>query len=171
VPPRDTVDLRGVAAVVAAAGGLDVDVPEPVRDPAASLEIDHAGRVHVDGTTALALVRSRHPEHLVDGTWTPAPADADGRAQAAGSVLSALAAAARPDLLHPGRLQTVAWAASGAVTVDDGTSTADLAGLAGVHLGPVTVLPVSQPQGDLLPRFMTHEGQATIAAAGLSCTD
>ena len=164
-----TIDLRGFAAVVDAVGGLDVDVPEPVRDPAAGLELGRAGRLHLDGLTALAMVRSRHPEHLVDGRWVPVPADADGRARAAGSVLSALAMAARPSLLHPLRMHELAWTASGAVTVDGGTSTADLVGLARTDLDAVEVLPVSRPQGDLLPRFMTHEGQAAITAAGLSC--
>src|SRR5688500_13662941 len=57
-----TVDLGGFAAIVDAAGGLDVDVPRPVRDPAAGLELRVAGARHVDGATALAMVRSRHPE-------------------------------------------------------------------------------------------------------------
>lgn len=73
-------DLAGFADVVDAVGGVEVDVPEPVRDRAAGLEILRPGRQTVDGLTALALVRSRHPEHLVDGVWTPAPPDPEGRA-------------------------------------------------------------------------------------------
>ena len=63
-PPTisSTVDLAGFAAVVDAAGGLDVDVPPPVRDTDTGLRIDEAGAHHVDGATALAMVRSRHPE-------------------------------------------------------------------------------------------------------------
>ena len=163
------VDLAGFAAVVDAAGGLDVDVPEPVRDRAAGLELRHGGRVHVDGATALALVRSRHPEHLVDGAWAPAPVDPDGRATAAGTVLSALAAAARPDPLHPWRLQAVAWAASGGLSVDEGTSATELAGLALRRPGPVTVLPVSEATGTLLPRFVTTGTRTALTDAGLSC--
>jgi LCP family protein required for cell wall assembly len=164
-----SVDLRGFAAVVDAAGGLDVDVPEPVRDPAAGLDLPEAGRLHVDGATALALVRSRHPEHLVDGQWTPVPPDPDGRAAAAGTVLSALAETARAGALRPWRAQALAWAASGALTVDAGTSTTDLASLAEARLGEVAVLPARPPAGGTLSRFPSKGTAATLAAAGLSC--
>ena len=164
-----TVDLRGFAAIVDAAGGLDVDIPEPVRDPGAGLDLPRAGHLHVDGETALAMVRSRHPEHLVDGAWVPVPVDPDGRATAAGTVLAALAAAARPSALHPWRLQRLAWAASDALTIDDGTSPVQLAQLAAVPVGAVKVLPVSDPVGTVLPRYYTHATRDTIADAGMSC--
>ncbi|WP_448640563.1 LCP family protein [Geodermatophilus sp. URMC 63] len=164
-----TVDLAGFAAVVDAAGGLEVDVPEPVRDEPAGLLLPRAGRQHVDGATALALVRSRHPEHLVDGTWTPAPVDPEGRAGAAGTVLSALLDRVRGSLSRPWRLQPVAWAVSGAVAVDPGTSATDLLGLAGTGVGPVSVLPAGDPVGAALARPPTAGTAAAVAAAGLTC--
>ncbi len=164
-----TVDLGGFAAIVDAAGGLDVDVPAPVRDPAAGLELLRAGPQHVDGDTALALVRSRHPEELVDGHWTPAPVDPDGRADTAGGVLAAVTEAARRTTLRPWRLQALAWAASGALTVDDETSPAELAALAGSDLGSVSVLPVGPPEGGTLARFPTAATAEDLTAAGLSC--
>ena len=163
------VDLAGFAAVVDAAGGLDVDVPDAVRDPAAGLLLPRAGEQHVDGATALALVRSRHPEHLVDGTWTPVPVDPDGRASAAGTVLSGLTDALRGSLVRPWRLQQVAWAASGAVSVDPGTSAAELASLARADIGDITVLPVSGPVDGTLARHATEETARAVADAGLSC--
>ena len=87
--------------------------------------------------TALALVRSRRPESLVNGVWTPQPVDPDGRATAAGTELSALASAARSAVWPPWQLQGVPWAASGALTVDDDTSARELVSLATVPLGPV----------------------------------
>jgi LCP family protein required for cell wall assembly len=162
-----TVDLAGFAAVVDAAGGLDVDVPEPVRDEPAGLLLTRAGRQHVDGATALALVRSRHPEHLVDGAWVPAPVDPDGRAGTAGAVLAALAD--RAEGAGPARLQSLAWTASGAVAVDPGTSPTDLLALARADLGPVTVLPAGEPFGGTLARPPTADTTAAVAAAGLSC--
>ena len=165
-----TVDLAGFAAVVDAAGGLTVDVPAPVRDPAAGLLLDTAGRQHVDGATALAMVRSRHPESLVDGAWTPAPVDPDGRATAAGTVLSALASAARSTAWRPWRAQHVAWTASGALTVDSGTSSRELAALATEHVGPVEVLPVGPPRGGTVVRSATPETASAVEAAGLSCS-
>ena len=164
-----TVDLAGFAAVVDAAGGLDVDVPEPVRDPRAGLLLEHAGRRHVDGATALALVRSRHPEHRVDGAWVPAPVDPDGRAGAAGTVLTALVEQVQGSLARPWRLQSLAWAASGALAVDPGTSLPDLVGLARADVGTVDVLPAGEPVAGTLARLPTDGTRAAVAAAGLTC--
>lgn len=164
-----TVDLAGFAAVVDAAGGLDVDVPEPVRDRSAGLELTRAGRHHVDGETALALIRSRHPEHLVNGQWATAPVDPDGRASSAGTVLSALLTQVRGSFLRPWRLQAVAWAASDAVAVDHDTSVTDLISLAAADLGQVAVLPVSDPVGATISRLPTRATSDAVRAAGLSC--
>jgi LCP family protein required for cell wall assembly len=165
-----TVDLAGFAAVVDAAGGLRLDVPRPVRDPAAGLLLTEAGPQRVDGRTALALVRSRHPEHLVDGRWQPAPVDPEGRASASGTVLTALVGAVRDAGLQPRRLQEVAWAASDALTVDAATSPSDLASLAGRDLGHVEVLPAREPVPGLPLRVGTADTTAALTAAGLSCS-
>ena len=165
-----SVDLGGFAGMVDAAGGLDVDVPMPVRDEPAGLMLTSAGRQHVDGTTALAMVRSRHPEHLVEGRWTPAAVDPDGRAAAAGTVLAALAHQVRGSVERPWRLQAFAWATSGAVAVDRGTSVAELASLARVDLGSVEVLPVGDPAGTSLVRLPTRATTAALRSAGLSCS-
>ena len=164
-----SVDLAGFAAVVDAAGGLEVDIPAPVRDPGAGLLLPDAGRQHVDGYTALALVRSRHPESLVDGVWTPAPIDPDGRATAAGRVLSALTSAAKSSIWRPWRLQSTAWAASAALTMDGGTSLPELASLAIEHLSPVQVLPVGPPVNGTVARSPVAETAEAVAAAGMSC--
>jgi LCP family protein required for cell wall assembly len=163
------VDLAGFASVVDASGGLDVDVPEVVRDQPAGLAPTPAGRQHVDGATALALVRSRHPEHLVDGQWAPAPIDPDGRASAAGRVLSSLLARVRGSSLRPWRLQALAWAASGAVAVDPGTSAGDLTSLAGADPGQVRVLPAGPPIGSSVARRPRPATYAAVEAAGMSC--
>ena len=95
--------------------------------------------------------------------------DPDGRAAAAGTVLRALADAARAGTAQPWRLQSLAWAASGALGVDDGTSPAALAGLLGSPLRSVDVLPVGPPVGGTLGRFPTAATRAAVRAAGLSC--
>jgi LCP family protein required for cell wall assembly len=164
-----SIDLSGFAAVVDALGGLDGDVPAPVRDPAAGLQLDSAGRRHIHGATALAMVRSRHPEQLLDGTWTPAPEDPDGRAAAAAGVLGELAEAAHGSLVRPWRLQALAWAASDALTVDDGTSSVELLSLLRSDLDGLSVLPVGDPVGGTLARFATDGTAEALAAAGLSC--
>ncbi|MGY1885967.1 MULTISPECIES: LCP family protein [unclassified Blastococcus] len=164
-----TVDLAGFAEVVDAAGGLHVEVPEPVRDPAAGLLLETAGRTHVDGATALALVRSRHPEHLVDGAWVPAPVDPDGRASAAGDILAALATQVQASGVQPWRLQSVAWAVSGALAVDGETSVVDLLDLALADVRDVRVLPVGDPVGSGLARLPTAGTAAALAGTGLTC--
>jgi len=164
-----TIDLAGFAGMIDAAGGLDIDVPEPVRDQPAGLELTASGRQHVDGITALAMVRSRHPEHLVDGAWVPTTVDPDGRATAAGTVLSALTDQIRGSLLRPWRLHRVAWAASGAVQVDPDTSVTELASLARADLGPVQVLPVGEPVGQSITRLPVRATSDAVRAAGMSC--
>jgi LCP family protein required for cell wall assembly len=163
------IDLAGFAAVVDAVGGVDVDVPAPVRDPAAGLELRSAGVQHLDGATALAVVRSRHPEQWVDGGWTPAPEDADGRAAAAASLLRALGERARGALWRPWRLQSLASAGSEALTVDDGTSSLELLDLLRTDLDRFAVLPVGEPVGGSVTRFATDRTVQTLEAAGLSC--
>jgi hypothetical protein len=72
-------------------------------------------------------------------------------------------------LTRPWRLQAVAWAASGALAVDPGTSVVDLAGLARADVGTVHTLPAADPVAGTLPRMPTAGTDATLAAAGLSC--
>ena len=164
-----TVDLAGFAALVDAVGGLEVDVPEPVRDRPAGLLVERAGRQTVDGATALALVRSRHPEHRVAGTWVPVAADPDGRARTAAAVLAGLVSRVQESVAAPWRLQPVAWAASGALAVDPGTSVPDLLALARAEVGTVGVLPAGDPLGGTLARLPTDATAAAVAGAGLSC--
>lgn len=54
------IDMDGMAAVVDAVGGVDVDLPIPVKDPNyTGLDLP-AGEQHLDGTTAALLCRTRH---------------------------------------------------------------------------------------------------------------
>ena len=165
-----SVDFAGFASTVDALGGLDVDVPAAVRDPLAGLELPRAGAQRVDGVTALAMVRSRHPEELRDGAWVAAPADPDVRARNAAAMVRALSGAAAEARWNPWRLQATAWAASGALSVDEGTSSVELASLASLDLDPVAVLPVGDPVNGTLARFPTEETTAALADAGLSCS-
>jgi hypothetical protein len=96
--------------------------------------------------------------------------DPDGRATAAGTVLSALASAVRSTAWRPWRAQHVAWAASGALTVDSGTSSRELAALATEDVGPVEVLPVGPPRGGTVVRSPIPETASAVEAAGLSCS-
>src|SRR5665647_2677885 len=85
------VGMAGFAKVIDALGGVTVTVPYPVTDAYTGLEIPTAGTQKLTGVQALALVRSRHPEELVNGAWVQA-ADAAGtqdRTEWAGRVFHA----------------------------------------------------------------------------------
>lgn len=53
------IDFAGFQTMVDALGGIDVDLPRPVHDTDAHLNLP-AGHQHLDGRQALAYVRARH---------------------------------------------------------------------------------------------------------------
>jgi LCP family protein required for cell wall assembly len=63
------VDFDGFAQLVDVMGGITVCVDNPTRDVKSHLSLESAGCRAADGKTALAWVRSRHPEQLIDGRW------------------------------------------------------------------------------------------------------
>lgn len=63
------IDFDGFARVIDVMGGITVCVDRPTRDVKAHLDIEETGCRVVNGETALAWVRSRHPEQLIDGEW------------------------------------------------------------------------------------------------------
>lgn len=63
------VGFGGLAGIVDAVGGIELDFPAPARDLKSGLKVDQAGRQVVDGATALAYARSRHYEEEHDGEW------------------------------------------------------------------------------------------------------
>lgn len=65
------INFGGFARLVNAMGGVTVCVDHPTRDLQAHLELESAGCQRVDGETALAWVRSRHPEQLIGEDWVP----------------------------------------------------------------------------------------------------
>ncbi len=75
------IDFRGFRGLVNAIDGVRIDFPAPVRDfdpvtmrNPTGLDIAVPGCTRLDGDQALAYVRSRHFEQLVDGEWQPDPA-------------------------------------------------------------------------------------------------
>lgn len=63
------VNFDGFARVIDALGGTDICVEHPTRDLRSQLDLP-AGCTHAAGRVALAWVRSRHTEQLIDGRWT-----------------------------------------------------------------------------------------------------
>jgi LCP family protein required for cell wall assembly len=62
------VDFGGFRRVIDALGGVDICVENAVRDDQSLLDLP-AGCSRANGFQALAWVRSRRTEELVDGTW------------------------------------------------------------------------------------------------------
>lgn len=158
------IDGRGFAELVDAVGGIEVDIPAPLRDPAAGLRLDEAGLQRLDGAAALALVRSRHAETLVDGAWA-AQDEAGGavdRAAWSGLVLDRVRAAIGD--AAPWTLVRAAWAASSGVSIGGGLHPAELLRLAGAEVVP-SVLP-TRTIGDGLPRVPGDDGEAALREAG-----
>lgn len=62
------IDFSGFRRVIDALGGVEICVENPVRDAKSFLDLP-AGCSQADGFQALAWVRSRRTEELVDGTW------------------------------------------------------------------------------------------------------
>lgn len=63
------INFDGFARMVDAMGGITVCVDAPSRDAKSHLEIEEPGCQRVGGETALAWVRSRHMEQLIDEEW------------------------------------------------------------------------------------------------------
>ena len=61
------VDFVSFSSMVDAMGGIDVAFPHPAFDTNSGLRIDTAGTQRLDGTQALAYVRSRHYTEVIDG--------------------------------------------------------------------------------------------------------
>jgi LCP family protein required for cell wall assembly len=62
------IDFSGFKRVIDALGGVEICVDNPVRDAKSFLDLP-AGCSQADGFQALAWVRSRRTEELVDGAW------------------------------------------------------------------------------------------------------
>lgn len=84
------INFGGFASIVDAVGGITVDFPYPARDGHSGLAIASAGPNNLDGTSALAFVRSRYYEELVDGKWRTDPTADVGRTERQRDFMAAL---------------------------------------------------------------------------------
>lgn len=76
--------------LVDAVDGISIDFPYPARDTHSGLDIATAGTHKLDGTQALAYVRSRYYEEYVDGTWKTDPLSDLGRVERQRNFMGAL---------------------------------------------------------------------------------
>jgi LCP family protein required for cell wall assembly len=73
------VDFVSFAGLVDGLGGITIEFEHPARDTASGLWVTETGPVELDGEQALAYVRSRHYEELIDGQWVQDPTADLGR--------------------------------------------------------------------------------------------
>lgn len=121
------VDFDGFRGLSTALGGVQVCPEHPIRDAFSNLDLP-AGCQNISGDTALAWVRSRQAEQLIDGRWRRDLAGDFSRMQRQQEFLRALFdKAAGPTTLV--RFPAVAFAASGAFSVDETFGYPDAIGL------------------------------------------
>lgn len=104
-----------------AAGGVNIDVPVPTRDPKSGLLITSPGCTHMNGWQALAFARSRHTQVMTNGVWRTDPGASDFQRVARQQVI---ADAFVHKLLTP-KLPLMATSLANAVA-DEVTTDADL---------------------------------------------
>jgi LCP family protein required for cell wall assembly len=144
------IGFGGFVDVVDAVGGVDMCIPEPMKDPKAGLNVK-AGCQELDGRTALGYVRSRA---------TPR-ADLD-RIEHQREFLSALMnrVVSPATLVNPFRIVPLVQAIPGALTVDEGDHVWNLAFLAAAMRelsgggGVTTTVPIGG--------FATADGQSVL---------
>jgi LCP family protein required for cell wall assembly len=84
------INFVSFTKLVDAVGGITVDFETPARDTHSGLLVDEAGAQRLDGSQALAYVRSRYYEKLVDGSWQTDPTADIGRTERQRAFLTAL---------------------------------------------------------------------------------
>lgn len=75
------INFDGLRDLSVASGGVEVCTEAPVRDKFSDLDLPNPGCQNLQGDAALAWVRSRHHEQLIDGKWREDPMGDLGRIQ------------------------------------------------------------------------------------------
>lgn len=112
------INFVSFAALVDSIGGITVDFPNPARDENSGLYIDDAGPNHLNGSEALAYVRSRHYTELIDGRWVTEPTADLGRTVRQRAFLTSLMDELARER-NPISLFRLPGALSGGMKVDD----------------------------------------------------
>lgn len=121
--------FAGFEQVIDQVGGIEICVDYPVRDSKSDLNLD-AGCTQANGAQALAWVRSRHTQELVNGRWRTMPGVSDlTRNQRQQDVLLDMFTKLR-DFSSPGDFTETVRSLTNAFTLDDELSLTDAIRLA-----------------------------------------
>jgi LCP family protein required for cell wall assembly len=104
--------------LVDAVGGITVEFPHPARDQKSGLFIEPTGPVVLDGAGALAYVRSRTYEQLIDGEWQVDPTADIGRTERQRAFLTTLLGEVGAER-NPLALMRIGSALGGGLRIDD----------------------------------------------------
>jgi LCP family protein required for cell wall assembly len=133
IPVHHYVEINFVSfgKLVDAVGGIDVDFEFPARDLNSGLNIETAGVNPLDGTQALAYVRSRHYEELkgAGAKWVTDPRSDLGRVERQRAFLTALMNKVT-DTKNPVKLGNITDAMSVGLKIDDALNLLDALKLA-----------------------------------------
>ena len=133
------IDFEGFQGLVDAIGGVTIPFPTPVRDwdreknlNPTGLDIPNPGCVRLNGGQALAYVRARHFEQLIEGTWQADPACDLNRIQRQQDFIRrTFHQTLSKGLLDPRRIDKLLTVAIQNVTLDDSLGWGDLGDLIG----------------------------------------
>lgn len=112
------IDFTSFGDLVDAVGGITVNFEHPARDDNSGLLVEETGPVTLDGTQALAYVRSRNYTELVDGQWQTDPTADIGRTERQRAFLTTLlgeVGSAR----NPLALRSIVDSLGGGMRIDD----------------------------------------------------
>lgn len=122
------VDFVSFGGLVDAVGGITIDFPNPARDPKTGLLVTTSGPVELDGTQALAFVRSRNYIETIDGVDRTDPTGDLGRVQRQQQFLAALMNEVG-GTRNPFELVSITNTLVGGLRIDDAMSMWDALGL------------------------------------------
>lgn len=148
------VGFASFVGLVDAIGGVTIDFPNPVHDPASGLNVPTAGPVTLDGAQALAYARSRHYTEVVDGEEVVEPTADLGRQQRQQTFLRA-AMSEVGATRNPLTLMHVADSVSSELVIDSGLGMRDAFTL-------VRKLGGSDPLTVVLPTKGVRKGDAAV---------
>ncbi|MEL7206864.1 MAG: LCP family protein [Actinomycetota bacterium] len=125
------VDFVGFTSLVESIGGVPMWFDTAMRDLRSGLFVNGEGCVNLDGSQALALARSRELQYLEEGEWVSDPTGDLGRiSRQQVLVLKAMERAVDIDITDPGKFDRVLDVGVSSVSIDEGITFDDMAGLA-----------------------------------------
>ena len=181
------LDFCAFKTIVDAVGGVAVPFSAPIRDPAVGIDIAETGCHEFSGDEALAYVRSRHLEQMVNGKWVEDASSDFGRISRQQDFLtrvmrSALSKGTFNPSVARGLLRTFQ---NGDLITDQGFSIDEILGLAGLLRdirpesllryqvegkgqmiqGKAVIVPPAKPSAHMEAVYAIFRGEAPLTGA------